>query len=274
MRVYKRLGLLLGLLGLILFFCVFVRRPKMCFTCEKRLSYKIWFVTYGNDAFIKSRIRIIKEAKVLHIFDYIILETDKTIADDTEFKTCLNDPEFEKVYNQPRGGGYWIWKPYIVYKTLQKMEMGDILVFCDAGCVIPFNHDTKQQLENSFDDLRRGTYHMKLNEYGDNEKTWSKGDVLKYYNVYDDDKILDKAHLESGRIILIKNQNTMNIINKWWTVAKNRPHLFDDSPSSVSNKQEYREHRNDQSHISILCNLNDQCIGSNLNFIHPQRRRE
>ena len=32
------------------------------------------------------------------------------------------------INNNKRGYGYWIWKSYIVYKNLQKMNNGDILI--------------------------------------------------------------------------------------------------------------------------------------------------
>ena len=35
---------------------------------------------------------------------------------------CLNDPYFHKVFNEKRGGGYWLWKPYIIHKTLNNMN--------------------------------------------------------------------------------------------------------------------------------------------------------
>jgi hypothetical protein len=115
---------------------------------------------------------------------------------------------------------------------------------------------------------------MILNAYRDKEKMWSKGDALKYHNVYDNDTILNEGQYEANRILLIKNEITMEIINKWWKTAKNQPELFDDSKSIIPNKKEFKENRHDQTNLSILCKLNNKCIGSDLSFIETKRLRE
>ena len=38
---------------------------------------KKYFISFGNKRFVKSRIRIIKEAKAINIFDDYILETEE-----------------------------------------------------------------------------------------------------------------------------------------------------------------------------------------------------
>src|SRR5262245_10922235 len=47
------------------------------------------------------------------------------------------DPEFaaknRHILSQPRGNGYWLWKPYFIARTLESLEHGDWLFYCDAG---------------------------------------------------------------------------------------------------------------------------------------------
>ena len=234
---------------------------------------KKYFLSYGNDKFKKSRVRIKKEANSLNLFDDCIIDTDKTILNDTEFKEALKNDSFKKVFESERGGGYWIWKPYIIHKYLSKLNDGDILFYCDAGCKIEYENQNK--INDIFNDLNTNKYNMTLNIWGDNEKVWSKGDILKYHNIENNDKILNENHYEANRIFLIKNDKTTEIINKWWDVAKNRPELFDDSESIIPNKKEFKRTSWDQSHISILCKLNEECIGQNLEpIIQAKRIRE
>ena len=228
------------------------------------------FLTYGNDKFIKSRERIKKEAESLNLFDNCIIETDKNILNDSEFKKALTNDYFKKVFESNRGGGYWIWKPYIIHKHLSKLNNGDILVYADSGCKIEY--DNKDKIYDIFNDLNSNKYNMTLNIYGDNEKMWSKGDVLKYHDVENKDKIINESQYEGGRQFIIKNDKTMDIINKWWDTAKNHPKLFDDSESVVPNKEEFKENRHDQSHISILCKLHEECIGKDLEPVIQAKR--
>ena len=32
-----------------------------------------------------------------------------------------------------RGYGFWLWKPFIIFETLKKLNDGDICLYCDAG---------------------------------------------------------------------------------------------------------------------------------------------
>jgi hypothetical protein len=47
------------------------------------------------------------------------------------------DAEFrqrhERILRQPRGGGYWLWKPYFILRALNEMADGELLFYCDAG---------------------------------------------------------------------------------------------------------------------------------------------
>ena len=37
------------------------------------------------------------------------------------------------ILSRSRGGGYWLWKPYFIARTLRLLQEGDYLVYCDAG---------------------------------------------------------------------------------------------------------------------------------------------
>lgn len=239
-------------------------------------TQNIVFVTYGDKKFKKSRERIVNEAKQLDLFTDCIMETED-VFNDREFKEQLTNERFKQVATSNKGGGYWLWKPYILYKHLSNLNEGDILVFSDAGCTITNNTNTINSFNEIFDKINTTNTNMVLNNtlyHNELEKYYTKGDVLDYYNVYDKDNISNTLQLEGGRIILIKNKETMDIINQWWNTAKNRPDLFDDSQSRFPNKDGFIDHRHDQSNISILCKLNGCCDGADLDFIKVSRIRE
>ena len=237
-------------------------------------TQNIVFLTYGDKNFKKSRERIIDEAKQLNLFTDCIMETDD-VFNDREFKEQLTNERFKQVATSNKGGGYWIWKPYILYKHLSNLNEGDILVYADAGCKINNDTTTLDSFNNVFNKIQNTNTNMVVNKLPNQyvEKNWTKGDVLKYHNVYDND-IIYESQFEGGRIILIKNKKTMNIIKQWWDIAKNRPEFFDDSKSKIPNKDGFIDHRHDQSNISILCKVNDCCDGNDLDFINAKRIRE
>lgn len=235
-------------------------------------STKKVFLTYGDKHFINSRQRIINEAKQLDLFTDYIMETED-IFNESEFKEQLTNERFKQVAYSKRGGGYWIWKPYILHKHLSNLNEGDILVYSDAGCEITNDIHTVNSFNDIFHNIQNTNTNMIVNKLPNEytERDWTKGDVLDYYNVYDNNDIINRAQFEGGRIILIKNKKTMDIINQLWNTAKDRPELFDDSSSMIPNKSGFIENRHDQSNISLLCKLNDCCRGTNLDFIKPNR---
>jgi len=89
---------------------------------------KIHFITYGSDhRWIYALDRIAHEAKKCGVFDSI-----------TRYTPGMLDPDFAERYApvlaQPRGGGYWIWKPQIIRQKLDEVGDGDVVVYADAGC--------------------------------------------------------------------------------------------------------------------------------------------
>ena len=264
--------LIILLLVLILYY---VYRNKTNNVSENKTKQNIVFLTYGDKNFKKSRERIINQAKQLDLFTDCIMETEN-IFNDREFKKLLTNKRFKQVAYSKKGGGYWIWKPYILYKHLSNLNEGDILVYSDAGCTITNDINTINSFNDIFHKIQNTDTNMLLNELPNQhtERHWTKGAVLDYYNVYDNNDIINSAQFEGGRIILIKNKKTMDIINQLWNTAKDRPELFDDSSSMIPNKSRFKENRHDQSNISILCKLNDCCRGTNLEFIKRTGLRE
>ena len=70
----------------------------------------IHLITYGNDKFIKAKNRIYDEAKKSGWFDTITIYEPKDI--DINFKK-----KFKSILKKTKGGGYWIWKSYIIKKN-------------------------------------------------------------------------------------------------------------------------------------------------------------
>ncbi|MGL5889875.1 MAG: hypothetical protein ACRC3B_08315, partial [Bacteroidia bacterium] len=60
-------------------------------------------------------------------------------------RSDLEKTDFYKQYrfilDQPRGGGYWLWKPYYILETLKQMNEGDILVYADSAALLWKNLD-------------------------------------------------------------------------------------------------------------------------------------
>lgn len=78
------------------------------------------FITYGDASYSKSLERIQAEAKSCGEFDRVIAYSNNDLPESITSNIL-------STYS--RGGGYWLWKPYICLKTLQSIDETDIVVY-------------------------------------------------------------------------------------------------------------------------------------------------
>ena len=210
------------------------------------------FVTYGDNKFANDLSRIKEEALSLNRFDHIIADTDSTIKKHSVFQNALQDDYFNQTYSSPRGGGYWIWKPFVIFKTLQDMKDGGILLYTDAGCKL---------INTNYAALKMNDYERKARDSASGilgfrnpciESTWTKGDAFCHFNLEKNSSAYSSRQFTANRLLIQKNKKSVEIINKWWTTAKQAPFLFDDSPSKYPNFENFQDHRHDQSILSLI----------------------
>lgn len=102
---------------------------------------KTVFITFGagTKEYEDAAERIAQQAASLKIFDNIIKYTEQDLQNDEEFWSKHGD----FIENNKRGYGYWIWKPYIVKKTMDTLADDDILMYLDCGCELDIRKKKK-----------------------------------------------------------------------------------------------------------------------------------
>jgi hypothetical protein len=202
------------------------------------------FLAFGSHAnYIEAGNRIIKQATILNIFDNLNLYTAEDLKKDKEFW----DRHGTFIQNNKRGYGYWIWKSYLIDKTIDKLNDGDILLYCDIGCEII--EKEKRYLLEYIEKVKK--YKILAHPlYITNEYAFSKMDLIlklgmtNYKEVY-------FCQIESGIILLEVSNVIRKIIKEWYELCCDY-HNIDDSPSINPNVKFFYEHRHDQSVFSLL----------------------
>ncbi|MFK1815377.1 hypothetical protein ACIXAT_21975 [Bacteroides fragilis] len=93
---------------------------------------KVILLNYADERFAVQQKYNFKSAKLLGGFDEFHLMSNKDI--DEGFKQLNRD-----IFDIKRGGGLWLWKPYIILKTLKTIGDDDVLMYCDSGTVFMRN---------------------------------------------------------------------------------------------------------------------------------------
>jgi len=205
------------------------------------------FITFGagNDDYYAAVKRLTTQVENLQLFNHIIGYTDANLRKDSKF--WPQHQEF--ITANKRGYGYWLWKPYLILKTLSKMEEGDVLLYADCGCEI--STSKKTEINGLLQDVNEDLLYA---SYADTEIVWSKIDLISYfrqrYQISNVD--LNSRQFQASTIMCKKCPLVMKIVNKWYKLACNY-HFLDDSSSLLTNNPSFREHRHDQSIFSLLC---------------------
>jgi hypothetical protein len=160
------------------------------------------------------------------------------------FKKGDIDPTFleknKKILNCKRGGGYWLWKPYIINTVLSKINTDDILFYLDSSYYFI------RKFTDLYKDKELVVFSNKPNEGTNKFKYLCKMDVILKYNMQD----IDINECWAGAICLKKTEFTSTFIKTWLDMCCIYEDITDE-PSKTHNPF-FVDHRHDQSLLTIL----------------------
>jgi hypothetical protein len=209
-----------------------------------------YFITFGNNEFSQQTLRLKKEAEQTLWFDKVIIENENTISN--FYETHKNF-----ITNNNRGFGYWIWKPYIIYKLLDSIPFDSYVFYTDAGASI-VSHKYNRLLEYiqllDYSTTPIITFSTQYEEFKfQKRKTLDYFGSIGYSLVYDN-SFLSSYQVESGILICKKTHFVLDFIKQWLDLC-----LVDNYSLVTDSKDNepdcFIEHRHDQSILSILCKI-------------------
>ena len=150
-----------------------------------------------------------------------------------------------------RGAGYWVWKPYIILNHVKNMNTDDILMYTDSGCHFI------NKITPLFNILEQTTNKVLVFNLSQVEKDWTKRDCFKKLNC-DTIEYTDSKQIMSTFFVCKKNDFSINILEQWYKQISDLHMVADEyvSPSIEQNYNSFREHRHDQSLLSLISKIN------------------
>lgn len=196
------------------------------------------FINYADKRFYTSQ-KIACDAAKNNGFDETIPYNKVNI--DTNFSE-----EYQHILNQPRGAGYWLWKPYFILRTLNNMKVGDYLCYADSGTVFIENVEHLiNNLELSGQDIMPFDLHQMA------ERVWTKRDVF-IYNDVDIPEVTDSNICDASVQLIKKTEFSVRFYTEYLRQGC-MENLITDSPNILGklNYPEFIDHRHDQSIFSV-----------------------
>lgn len=199
-------------------------------------------INYANDKFKNSQRLNSKMAKKMG--------ADKTIEYNINSLPADFRRENEHLFSYSRGGGYWVWKPYIILDALNNANENDIVIYTDSGAA--FVRPIRELVEI----MNRDKQDVMCFCIDQIERKWCKKDALILMDC-DKSEYLDTAQICSGYIFLRNNAFSRNIISQWLAFNKD-PRVVTDEANTLGkpNYPEFIENRHDQTIWSLLCKKN------------------
>lgn len=196
-------------------------------------------INYAHLAYYASREENSSSGLEVAGFDKVIKYTVEDIDEDYREK-------HKNILNNRRGAGLWMWKPYIINKTLNQMTEDDVLFYSDSGATF------LQSAKPYIDACRADKNGLILFKDGHINKKFTKRDCFVYMGA-DKEEYTDTLQLTAGFQLVRKTNLTLKFYEEYLRYAENE-NIISDLPNTcgLPNYPEYEDHRHDQ---SICTNL-------------------
>lgn len=198
-------------------------------------------INYANKKYYNSQKNNSKSGLEIGGFDKVYQYSYDDI--DEKFKT-----ENKKILSENRGAGYWLWKPYFILKTLEKIKDDDIIFYCDSGCSFVDNFNKTDLFDLCFNDEKG----LILFDAHYMNKDYTKKDCFYYMNC-DEEKYTNGSQLVASFQLVRKTDFTINFYKEHIKYAKDY-RIITDVPNEcgLENYGSFLDHRHDQSILSLL----------------------
>jgi len=213
------------------------------------------FISYGDDR-PNAVSRIKKQAESFNTFSTIDVYNNNNIYDN-DFKK-----KYSYVLNQRRGGGYWIWKYYLINKKMQEINEGEYIIYCDAGCEL--NNKGIKRYYEYLDMLKESNYGflsfpLEWNKTAEPpplngciEKIWTIKQLFEYFDIDMNSDIANSPQIAATLFIVKKCKNSLKILDEYKKLIEYDQKLTTDYYNKINQELFFKENRHDQSIWALL----------------------
>ena len=205
---------------------------------------KVVLTNLANKLYEESRFRLNDSARrfgIEHINSY----------DFEEIKSTSFYNAHKSILEQPKGIGYWLWKPYIILETMKTLSEGDVVIYSDCGIELidsldPVINICKEQQPVLL--FANGNFKNLM---------WTKRDCFVLMNC-DNKKYWDGLHCDAAFALFRKSEMSIRFLNQWLIYGSDE-RIITDLPNvcGKENLPGFIEHRWDQSVLSLLAHLHE-----------------
>jgi len=162
------------------------------------------------------------------------------------------------ILDQPRGAGFWLWKPWLILKLLEEIPENDFLLYHDVGRALSRKPGIGYQFRRpvtplvEWADDNGGIFagiHVPV--YGRNAR-WTKRDCFVLMDC-DEHRFWETPLIQAGMNVWKNTAVVRDFVATWRRYCED-PRILTDQPNQygLENFPDFQDHRHDQ---SVLTNL-------------------
>ena len=162
---------------------------------------KLKIISFGiNDNYINLAEKTVQSVKNLYSKSETKVFKPKDLPDE------INN--YAKSYT--KGYGYWIWKPYIIKKTLFSINENDVILYVDGRSGLKKTGKPIRWLDNFINENKFdiATWQMIL------KMSWTNGDIVSAFKLGLDSELIKSGQF-AATFMWRNNKRTQNFINEW-----------------------------------------------------------
>ncbi|MDC3404564.1 hypothetical protein OAY26_02495 [Acidimicrobiia bacterium] len=208
------------------------------------MPYKKYFITYGDHEYFIHRKRLSLQAKRFNYFDKVIDYKKSDISKNFKIK-------YKELFKYKKGGGFWIWKYYIILRTLETMKDGDIVMYLDSGSTL--NNRGKKRLQEYFELLNSSSHTLLMFEVQNLiERDWAVKEVLNYFNYSSNSIEATSPGIMATSFFIKKTPTSQLFFEEILKIASHDYNFFTDFYSTQPQEEYFNAHRHDQTILSLM----------------------
>ena len=206
---------------------------------------KLTLLTYATPEFAAQQ-RALCDSATASGFDAVVALSPANLAGTAFWQ------QNRATLEQKRGGGYWLWKPYIILEQVRRLAPGEVLLYCDAGRDAS-NRFTRrperlmaqaQSVEGGF------VCGTKTPQFGPLIR-WTKRDCLILMGA-DTPEFWTRPQIQATWSVWTNTPAAIDFLEQWLEYATD-PRCLTDLPSALNEEHpEFLDHRHDQSIATLL----------------------
>ena len=158
--------------------------------------------------------------------------------------------ENQDILLRSRGQGYWLWKPYLIWRALEASEDGDLIAYND--CLPEDGNVFGRSILPTLAWLSEGERRLAIARKPAPNSAWTKRDCFVHMGC-DAPAYWEQDQLIATYMVFVASPSTRRLVADWLAFARDARILTDEpNTCGLDNFLDFQDHRHDQSVLSNL----------------------